>query len=82
MREITVVFHSAAEIRDFVGLANRQCYGVTLYGGGAMFNGKSILSLFCVRLGEPLTVKTPPDVDASEFYAAIAQYCQTAAGAF
>ena len=47
-----------------------------------MFNGKSILSLFCVRLGEPLTVETPPDVDASEFYAAIAQYCQTAAGAF
>jgi hypothetical protein len=79
---MTVVFNSAAEIRDFVGLANRQCYAVTLHGAGVVFNGKSILSLFCVRLGEPLRVETPPEVDPSEFYAAIAPYCQTNAGTF
>ena len=75
MNEITVVFRSVAELRDFVGIANRQPYSIRLTCGSAVFNAKSILSLFCVQLGAPLALQTQAGVDASEFIGQIAPYC-------
>ena len=76
MNEVTVVFRSVADIRDFVSIANRQPYAIRLECGSAIFNGKSILSLFCVSLGSPLRLSTQQGDDCADFLAAIRPYCQ------
>ena len=71
MREFTVMFRSAKELADFVSIANRQSFDVQLVCGDAPHNAKSIMSLFDVPMGKPVTARIPADAAEDAFFA----YC-------
>ena len=57
MREFTVIFHSVKEIGEFVSIANHQPFSVQLLYGTTVLDASSILSLCCLGLNRPLTVR-------------------------
>lgn len=74
MKEFTVIFRSVKEIADFVSIANRQPFYIQLLSGDAVFDAKSLLSLFCLNLSTPMTVRIPESVDVTSFGSEIAPY--------
>ena len=74
MKEFTVIFRSVKEIADFVSIANRQPFRIQLLADDAVFDAKSLLSLFCLNLSTPMTVRIPECVDVASFYSEIAPY--------
>lgn len=68
MREYTIIFHSVKDIAEFVTFANRQPFRVQIVHNDAVFDAKSLLSLFCLELNCPLTLRIPEtSADISQF---------------
>lgn len=73
MSEYRVIFHSIAEVAEFVGAVNRYPYQVELVHQEAIFNARSLLNLFCLQLQTPVTLRVTEKADDS-FRAAIRPY--------
>lgn len=67
MREFTVIFHSVKEIGEFVSIANRQTFSVQLLYGTTVLDAGSILSLCCLGLNRPLTVRVCDGAQSEAF---------------
>ena len=77
MREFTVCFHSVADIAEFVVIANRQPFRIQIVHGDSAFDAKSLLSLFCLELHAPMTVRVPDaKADVSRFVSDLQGYLQ------
>ena len=57
MREYTIVFRDVSDIAEFVTVANRHPSRIELVHEDSVFNAKSLLSLFCLQLHTPMTVR-------------------------
>ena len=67
MREFTVIFRSVKEIGEFVSIANHQSFSVQLLYGSTVLDASSILSLCCLGLNRPLTVRVCGGEQSEEF---------------
>lgn len=74
MAEYTVRFHSVKQIAAFVSIANRQPFSVQIRVEDTLYDAKSLLSLFCLRLDAPLTVRVAERADVAAFARAIAPF--------
>ena len=75
MREFTVYFHSVKDIAEFVVIANRQPFHIQIVHGESTFDAKSLLSLFCLELHAPMTVRVPDkNADISRFLSELQGY--------
>ena len=75
MREFTVVFDSVKDIAEFVLVANRQPFHVQIVHQDSVFDAKSLLSLFCLELHCPLTIRIPESsADTTQFRRDCAPY--------
>ena len=81
MREFTVMFRSVKEIGEFVSIANRQSFSVQLLSGTAVLDASSILSLCCLGLNRPLTVRVCDGAQSEHFCREIQPYVVAAAQA-
>ena len=71
VKEYTVMFHSVSEIADFTVAANRLPFPVHFLYGSADADAKSILSMCCLPLREPITVRIPARADETLLMAQI-----------
>ena len=69
VREFTVMFRSVKEIGEFVSIANRQSFSVS-----TVLDASSILSLCCLGLNRPLTVRVCGGEQSEDFCRAIQPY--------
>lgn len=74
MKEFTVMFRSVKEIGEFVSLVNRQTFSVQMLFGSAVLDARSILSLCCLGLHKPLTVRVHGGEQSDAFCDAIGNY--------
>lgn len=81
MQEFTVMFRSVKEIGEFVSIANRQSFSVQLLYGSSVLDASSILSLCCLGLNRPLTVRISADARSEGFCHDIRPYMVEAAHA-
>lgn len=76
MREYTIVFRAVSDIAEFVTVANRCPSRVELIHGDSVFNAKSLLSLFCLQLHMPMTVRVYDTYQESTFRTDILPFLQ------
>ena len=57
MREYTIVFRDVTDIARFVTVATRHPSRVELVHEENTYNAKSLLSLFCLQLHTPMTIR-------------------------
>lgn len=74
MREFTVMFRTVKEIGEFVSIANHQPFSVQLLCGTAVLDASSILSLCCLGLNRPLTVRVCGEEQSEHFCREIQPY--------
>ena len=74
MREFSVIFRSVKEIGGF---ANRQPFSVQLLYGSTVLDAGSILSLCCLGLNRPLTVRVCTGAQSEEFCREIQRFLTT-----
>ena len=74
VREFTVMFRSVKEIGEFVSIANRQSFSVQLLYGSTVLDASSILSLCCLGLNRPLTVRVCGGEQSEDFCRVIQPY--------
>ncbi len=77
MREFSVIFRSVKEIGEFVSIANRQSFSVQLLYGSTVLDAGSILSLCCLGLNRPLTVRVCAGEQSEEFCREIQRFLTT-----
>ena len=77
MREFSVIFRSVKEIGEFVSIANRQPFSVQLLYGSTVLDAGSILSLCCLGLNRPLTVRVCAGEQSEEFCREIQRFLMT-----
>jgi len=82
LHECYLSFSSVDEIRDFVSLATRQTFPITLESGSLRVRATAIMSIFSMGLHTPLRIAMPKTPETATFLSAIAPYqslsCRTA----
>ena len=71
----TITFRSFKDISEFVLIANRYPFHIYLVHDESIFNAKSLLSVFSLKLHMPLTVQiSMTEEDPTPFFCEIMPY--------
>lgn len=74
MKEITIKLESIDDVKNFVSEASRFKTDIDLVSGRYIIDAKSILGIFSLDLGKPVTVQIADDEEAPEVIEAFGPY--------